>query len=107
MSAQLASPGPMQDAGYGSAPSGFENFPTAQHLAYGPPPGLVYPQPNPVMSTRHGQGLGGGVPAASLDMSQAGGSAHGELRLYHYQGRESQVRVPSAVLSVRKLYHRP
>ncbi|KAJ3541141.1 hypothetical protein NM688_g6126 [Phlebia brevispora] len=109
MSARLASPGPMQDAGYGAAPSGLDNYPS-QHMTYGPPPGLAYPQgivPNQVLSPRHGQGLGGMPTAASLDMSQAGGSAHGELRLFHYQGRESQVRVPSAVLSVRKLYHRP
>lgn len=107
MSARMASPGPMQDTGYGATPSGLDNYPS-QHLGYGPPPGLAYPQgimSNQVLAGRQGPGLGG-VPTASLDMSQAG-SAHGELRLFHYQGRESQVRVPSAVLSVRKLYHRP
>ncbi|KAF7791288.1 hypothetical protein EIP86_002302 [Pleurotus ostreatoroseus] len=76
MSARLASPGPMQDAGYGTSPSGLDNY-QSQHLAYGPPPGLAFPQgiaPNHVLAGRQGQGLGG-VPPASLDMSQAG-SAH-------------------------------
>ena len=107
MSARMASPSPIQDGGYGGGPTGLESYPS-QQLAFGPPPGLAYPQgvvPNPALSNRHGKGLGG-MPAA-VDLSQMGGSAHGELRLYPYQGRESQVRVPSAVLPVRKLYHRP
>ena len=108
MSARMASPSPIQDGGYGGAPAGLENYPSQQQLAFGPPPGLAFPQgvvPSPALSNRHGQGLGG-MPT-TVDLSQMGGSAHGELRLYPYQGRESQVRVPSAVLPVRKLYHRP
>ena len=74
-----------------------------QQLAYGPPPGLAYPpgmMPGPQIA-RHGLGV-----ASSMDVPQGAGSAHGELRFLQFQGRESQVRVPSAVLSVRKLYLR-
>ena len=106
MSARLASPvmaQPMHDSGYLGVQQSLESYQQQQQqqLAYGPPPGLAYPpgiMPGPQM-TRHGLGV-----MSNMDAAQGVGSAHGELRFLHSQGRESQVRVPSAVLSVRKLY---
>lgn len=112
MSARLAAPAmspPVHESFHGSMANIQDGFPPPQHLAYGPPPGLAFPQgamPNAALAGRHGLGMGTGLPPG-MDIPQASGSAHGELLFLHYQGRESQVRVPSAVLSVRKLYHRP
>lgn len=112
MSARFAAPvmsPPVHDPTYGNMANIPDNFPSQQHIPYGPPPGLAFPQgpvPGPSIAGRHGLGTGGGLPPG-MDLSQASVSAHGEFVFRHYQGRESQVSVPSAVLSVRKLYHRP
>lgn len=111
MSARLASPmgQPMHDNGYPNLASIADSYSAQQPMTFGPPPGLSFPpgvMPSPSMASRHGLSMGGGLPTG-MDLSQAAGSVHGEFRFLHSQGRESQVRVPSAVLSVRKLYHRP
>lgn len=72
------------------------------HLAFGPPPGLAYPP-----GLMAGPGLQGQAGGRGYDLSQSAGSAHGEFHVPFYQGKLSQVRVPSAVVSVRKLYNRP
>ncbi|THH27062.1 hypothetical protein EUX98_g7127 [Antrodiella citrinella] len=88
MSAQMVSPmlnqqpGP-RDNGFASPQGSMDNL-TGQHqLAYGPPPGLMYPAnmlPGSMMAGRqHGQPLSGGVGVGmsiGLDASQASGSVH-------------------------------
>lgn len=112
MSARLASPvisQQMHDNGYPNMASTPGGYPSQQHASFGPPPGLSFPPgviPSPSLTGRQGLAMAGGLHS-SLDVSQAGGATQGELFFHHPQGRDSQVRVPSAVLSVRKLYHRP
>ena len=110
MSARLASPPsqPMHDSGYANVQQTLDGYQQQQQqqMAYGPPPGLAYP-PGIIPGPMARIGLGVGSGPSSMDVAQAGGSAHGEYNFLRLQGRESQVRVPSAVLSVRKLYHRP
>lgn len=77
------------------------------HLAYGPPPGLAYPpglMAGPGMQGQLGQAGGRGYDLAQAAVT---GSAHGEFIFPFNQGKLSQVRVPSAVVTVRKLYNRP
>ena len=112
MSARLASPvasQPIHDNGYSNLVLNGGSYALQQHVGFGPPPGLSFPpgvMPSPSMSGRQGLAMGGGLQS-NMDVSQGGGAAQGELFFPHSQGRDSQVRVPSAVLSVRKLYHRP
>lgn len=109
MSAQLATM-PQQQI----HDNGFMNGPPLgmEQLTYGPPPGLGLGPGFP-------PGLVPAGPAALLQSQNAlaamagrgglepNGSAHGEFHFQLFQGKLSQVRVPSAVLSVRKLYYRP
>lgn len=125
MSAQMVSSpmlnqqqGGVRDNSFASPQGSMDNLAAQHQMNYGPPPGLMYPPgiiPGPMMAGRQqGQPLSGGVNVGlgggmgiGLDASQASGSAHGECDFYLFQGRQShQVRVPSSVLSVRKLYHR-
>ena len=96
----------VHNGNFTNAPAPAGTFVSPGPASFGPPPGLAYPPgiiPAPMLSGR--QASNG--PPAGLEISHPAGSAHGEFLLSLYQGRQSQVRVPSGVLSVRKLYHRP
>lgn len=115
--ARLASPGlnqpqGVQDGFMASYPS-VESF-SSQHLAFGPPPGLGIQDQSQssanLAAMSHALGYGantGSGPSTNLEVSQTSGSVHGESLVFLSHGRKSLVRVPSAVLSVRKMYYRP
>ncbi len=98
-------PQPTHNASFTNPPASVGSLSSPVTSPFGPP-GLVYPPgiiPAPLVGGRQVQG----GPPSGLDVSQASGSVHGESNYSFYQGRQSQVRVPSGVLSVPKLYHRP
>lgn len=108
MSARLASPilsQTVHDAGFSGPPSAVESL-SSHLLGYGPPPGLFMDGVT-ASSVNHSIYASGSGPSSTLEVSQTSGSVHGESSLPISKGRESQVRVPSAVLLVRKLYYRP
>lgn len=87
---------------YSSAPSvvGMNHEP--HHMAIRPLPGLAYPQDLPVNHTGNNNGA-----LAQADSLKVQPPLLNSECLSFAKGRESQVRVPSAVLSVRKYYQRP
>ena len=87
---------------YSSPPPAVGLNHASPHIAIGPPPGLGYPQGGPIS---HSGNNNGAEPQA--DLSKAEPPLINGERLSFVLGRESQVRVPSAVLSVRKYYQRP
>jgi len=110
MSARLSSPAitqPTHDNVFPNSPS-VESF-SSHRMGFGPPPGLSFQDGslgNIASSMNHSAyGLPNGS-LGSVEVSQTSGSVHGELFFFPLKGG-SQVRVPSAVLSVRKQLFRP
>ena len=74
-------------------------------MAYGPPPGLMYPpgiSPSPVPSTTHSYG-----PSSNIE-SQTNGSTHGEFFPFHIRGEGVPGQSTSTerrAFSVRKIYY--
>ena len=65
-------------------------------MAFGPPPGLPFPDEtvgNPALAN-HGQHGYGSGPSTGMEVSQSG-STHGESVFSRLAGWESQVSVPS------------
>lgn len=102
MSARLASPTMARGVADFSSPPSVVDSAASQHLGYGPPPGLQFVDGH----TSPSGFVNASGSMAYLDVSQAG-SVQRESSSVLSQGSVSQVRVPSAVPAVRKLYHRP
>ena len=95
------------DGAFPNSPS-VESF-ASHRMGFGPPPGLSFQDgslgslASPMNHSAYGMPNGS---LGSVEVSQTSGSAHGEFLPYPPKGG-SQVRVPSAVLSVRKQLFRP
>ena len=105
MSARMASPSLGQAMPNGRfPPPGLDAF--ASHpMAFGPPPGLSFPEDVGGPMGNHAYN-GASGPSTSMEVSQSG-STHGESGSFVPWGGSPSSVYRAAVLSVRKLYHRP